>query len=440
MKRTVAAAAVLVVIAAGWFACAPGAAAPKPNVIVIVMDTTRGDRCSVTGYARPTTPCLEEFARDAVVFTEAWSPAGWTGPAHASLFTGLRAEHHGFYTGNRLHLNPDIPTLSELLRAEGYATGCFTNNELIGPNSGLNRAFDRFDALYEDDTRPYPWAIATHQRAAGWAAEQVKAKRPFFLFVNDMEPHLKFTPSEEDEAKFLRGDHTSAAIAEMRAWDFPHTIAYSARAEDLTPAQLGILSDLYDAEIATLDREIGVLLARLRAMGVLDSSIVVVLGDHGELLGEHHMAAHGFSMHRAVRKIPLVVRAPGRFVGGRRVGSLVRLEDVFPTILELCGLHAAAGIDGVTLTRDLDGRISRAMQGPDAEMKARLEKQVPGVNASLLTAGIEAVFDGRWHFLAYDDGRRELFDIANDPDERTNLAESQPGEVARLTKLLRESP
>ena len=440
MKRTVVAAAVLAAIAAGFFACAPRAGGPKPNVILIVMDTTRGDRCSVTGYARPTTPCLAEFAKDAVVFTEAWSPAGWTGPAHASLFTGLRAEHHGFYTGNRLNLHADIPSLAEILRAEGYATGCFTNNELIGPNSGLNRAFDRFDPRYEDDTRPYPWAIATHQVAAGWAAEQVKAQRPFFLFINDMEPHLKFTPSEEDEAKFVRGNPAPGAIAEMRAWDFPHTIAFSAGAEELTPAQLSLLSDLYDAEIATLDREIGVLLGRLRSMGVLDSSVVVVIGDHGELLGEHHMAAHGFSMHRAVRKIPLVVRAPGRFVGGRRVSSLVRLEDVFPTILELCGVEPVKGIDGITLTRDLDGRISRAMQGPDMEMKARLEKQVPGVNASRLTAGIEAVFDGRWHFLSYDDGRRELFDIANDPDERTNLAESQPLEVARLTKLLRESP
>src|SRR5262245_52183223 len=158
MRRPVlAAAAVVAVLVAGWVACGPGTSANRPNVIMIVMDTTRGDRCSLTGYGRPTTPRLDEFAKDAVVFTEAWSPAGWTGPAHASLFTGLRAEHHGFYTGNRLSLPPSIPTMSEILRREGYATACFSNNELIGTNSGLNRAFDRFEALYDNDARPYPW-------------------------------------------------------------------------------------------------------------------------------------------------------------------------------------------------------------------------------------------------------------------------------------------
>jgi arylsulfatase A-like enzyme len=440
MRRAAAGVALVGLIAGGWIACAPGASPPRPDVILIVMDTTRADRCSFLGYGRPTTPRLEEFAKDAVVFTEAWSPAGWTGPAHASLFTGLRAERHGFYTGNSLSLRTDVPTLAEILRAEGYATGCFTNNAMIGPNSGMHRAFERFEPFYEDDTRPYPWAVATHQVASGWAAEQSKARKPFFLFINDMEPHLKYTPTHEHEATFLRGEHAPAAIAEMRAWDFPHTIAYSAGAEDLTPAQLGVLSDLYDAEIATLDREIGALLDRLRALGLLDSAVVVILGDHGELLGEHHMAAHGFSMHRAARHIPLLVRAPERFVGGRREDALVRLEDVFPTILELCGVAAPAGIDGVTLTRDLEGRVSRAMQGPDEEMKARLESMVPGANASRLTAGIEAVFDGRWHLIAYGDGRRELYDLDADPGETKDLAGTHPDEVKRLTALLRERP
>ena len=423
-------------LAAGWLACSPGTAAKRPNVIMIVMDTTRADRCSVQGYGRETTPRLERFAKDAVVFTEAWSPAGWTGPAHASLFTGLRAEHHGFYTGNRLSLPAAIPTLSELLRAEGYATGCFTNNELIGPNSGLNRAFDRFEPFFEDDTRPYPWAVATHTVAAGWAAEQANAHRPFFLFVNDMEPHLKFTPTAEDEAKFVRGNPTPAAIAEMRAWDYPHTIAYSAGAEELTPAQLALLSDLYDAEIATLDREVGVLLDRLRADGLLDSTVIVILGDHGESIGEHGTYDHGHGLHSQLLHVPLLMRFPGSLDGGRKVDDLVRLEDVAPTLLELCGLAPIDASDGVSLTGGLRGRVARGIFGEQTHAMEQIARAFPGADLSIYRTSIRSVYDGRLHLLRYSTGREELFDVKRDPGETSDLAPQGGEDLARLRALL----
>jgi arylsulfatase A-like enzyme len=406
----------------------------RPNVLLLVLDTTRADRCGFNGYERPTTPRLDAFAQDAVVFRQAWSPAGWTGPAHASLFTGLGVERHGFYNGNRQALGPGEPTIAGILRAAGYATACFTNNAYVDETYGLTRGFDRVDSLHSDEARPYPWAPATHDAAAAWAERQAREGRPFFLFVNDMEPHLCYTPSAAEEARFVRGSPSPAALADARRFEFPRTALHAA-GEHLPDETLALLSDLYDAEIATLDAHVGDFLERLRAGGLLDDTLVVVAGDHGEMLGEHHLTAHFFSLYRAARHVPLLVRFPGTFDGGRTVEDLVRLEDVMPTILELCGLREPPGLDGKTLTRDLGGRVSRALHANDDAMRRRFEAQVPGMDARRFTTSMRAVSDGRWHFLAFGDGRRELYDIANDPFERVNLVQAEPEEAARLEAL-----
>jgi arylsulfatase A-like enzyme len=174
----------------------------------------------------------------------------------------------------------------------------------------------------------------------------------------------------------------------------------------------------------------------LKKDGLLDSTIVVIVGDHGELFGEHHMMQHGHSLHRAARHVPLLVRYPKAFDGGRVVTSLVRLEDVPATILELCGARTPERFDGVSLARDGARPPSIAVQGRDPSKKARFESMVAGADATPLTVGIEAVYDGRFHFLSYTDGRRELYDDSRDPEETENLAESESAEVARLAALL----
>jgi arylsulfatase A-like enzyme len=429
--------ALLCAAAVGAAATGGCGARSRPNVLVLVMDTTRADRCSFEGYPRPTTPRLDEFAKDAVVFRDAWSPAGWTGPAHASLFTGLRPDHHGFHDGDRNYLAPNVPTLAEALQTVGYATGCFTNNDFVAPEFGLTRGFVDVVPMYaRPRPRPKPWAHETHALAADWATAQSRAGKPFFLFVNDMEPHIPYDPPQEDAQRFLRGDPTPAEVAAGRAYDLPQALAYTLHAAELTPRQLGVLSDLYDAEIASLDREIGTLLDRLRQDGVLDSTFVVILGDHGELFGEHHMMQHGHSLHRAARRVPLLVRYPKTFDGGRVVSSLVRLEDVPATILELCGARTPERFDGVPLDRDVARPPSIAVQGRDPSKKARFESMVAGADATPLTVGIEAVYDGRFHFLSYTDGRRELYDESKDPDESENLVDREPDEAKRLAGML----
>jgi arylsulfatase A-like enzyme len=422
------------------FGCGDGkdaAGRPQhPNVLLLVMDTTRADRCSFQGYDRPTTPALAEFAKDAVVFRETWSPSNWTAPAHATLFTGAGPQRHGLTAGVRPSLRTNIATLAERFTGAGYDTACFTNNEFVSPEFGLSRGFTKFEPLYRDEKRPYPSSRATHAHAADWAEAAHGAGKPFFLFINDIEPHQPYTPPADDAAKFVRDGTTPADIADAAAYTALLGLRYDLGLEEIGAHRLAVWSDLYDAEIFTLDREIGVLLERLRKDGLLDSTVVVVLGDHGEFLGEHHIVDHGQSLYRQVLHVPMLLRYPGAFDGGRVVPEVVRLEDVAPTIVELCGLKPLPDIDGVPLTRDLKGRIAFGTQPPHDTVSRRAEREFPQADVSQISRGIRSAFDGTFHLLAFTDGSFELYDVARDPEEKEDIALRQPAETARLKALL----
>jgi arylsulfatase A-like enzyme len=401
------------------------------NVLLLVMDTTRADRCSFLGYGRPTTPRLAEFAKDAAVFRAAWTPAGWTGPAHASLFTALRPEHHGYRAGERNYLWERPATLAERFAAAGWSTACFSNNEFVSPDFGLARGFAKHEPLYKDEHRAYPWARATHDAAAAWAEAQARDGKPFLLFVNDMEPHMPYAPPAEERRRFVRGDATDDEVADASR----RTVDLAGGLGDVDARRAGILSDLYDAELATLDREVGVLLDRLAADGLLDTTIVVIVGDHGESLGEHDLFGHGagpdVGMYAVIRRVPLLVRLPGVFDGGRVIDAVVRLEDVAPTLLEACGLAPLSDVDGAPLTRDLAGRVARGMMGGRGGGES-----AGGATPVGTTAGVACVADDRRHLLAFANGRDELYDVVADPLEREDLSRREPQEVARLRALL----
>ncbi len=419
-------------------ACGDGAVSGPPNVLVVVMDTTRADRCSFIGYSRPTTPRLDAFAKDAVTFRDAWAPCCWTGPSHASLFTGLRPEHHGFLESVRPFLAEQSDTLAERLRAAGWRTGCFTNNELVSPEFGLTQGFDVVDPLYKKPDRPYPFAPETHRRALDWALSKDAAGKPFFLFVNDMEPHLPYGPPAAKAKAFLQGSPPPERVAEARAFNFPWSVGYILGRTEVPPWKLEVMSDLYDAEIATLDDELGKLFDGLKSAGVLDRTLVVVCSDHGENLGEHRRLGHLLSMHRTTLHVPLMVRYPGAFDGGRVVTEVVRLEDVTPTVLELCGVPVPKDFDGASLTRDLGGRIARGTFGEQSHAIPEMRRAFPDADLSIFKVAIRSVYDGRLHLIADSTGRDELYDVAADPAEANDLAGTRKDDVARLRKLLPE--
>jgi arylsulfatase A-like enzyme len=424
-------AGLLISLAAFCGGCGPdagsgGGARPvaPPNVVFIVMDTAGAERCSVNGHDRPTTPNLEKIAAEGINFRNTWSPSGWTAPAHASMFTGLRPEHHGLYHRSREYLPEQFTTLAELLQGAGYATGCFTNNSFVTPDHGLSAGFEHFVPLFERENRQYPLAVETHDLALDWVLLQKRKGRPWFLFINDMEPHLLYEPPREYADRFVGPDQAEAALAAGLDMTPDVILKHNLGTVPLPPYSLSVIPDLYDAEIACLDHEIGLFFENLREGGHLEHTLVVITSDHGENLGRHGLLDHKFSLHRPLLYVPLVIRLPDGSRAGEVRDEVVRLEDLFPTILELCGLPIPADIDGQTLLGDVSGRIARAMRFYPEKFLNHMEAAMGGrAGYEKVMVDLESEFDGRFHRIRYSDGRRLVFDVLADPEELHPLDE-----------------
>jgi arylsulfatase A-like enzyme len=426
---------------AALVACAPGgpAASSKkpPHVLLLVMDTTRGDRCSVNGHERETTPRLEALAREGVNFRNAWSPAGWTAPAHASLFTGVKPERHGCLIDNNGNLDDRFETLAESLREVGYRAGCFTQNPYISEKFGLSRGFEVAEQVWKRTDLDRPYARACHKLALEWALAAHRGGERFFLFVNDMEPHLPYAPGKRFQEKFVPRHKSRARVRDARGFTARNAMSYMLGQLEVTDEKLGLLRALYDAEIAELDDEVGSLVEGLRKAGILDETLVVVTSDHGENIGDRGMASHMSSLNRSIRHVPLVARLPGTFEGGEVVDDVVRLEDLHPTILELCGAEAPHDLDAESLLRDVPGRVSLAYHGkPNRNLLMTIQTRNHRADLALISPSIRAVFDGRHHLIVYSDGREELYDVTADPAEERNLAGEGGAVLDRLRGLL----
>lgn len=391
------------------------------------MDTARGDRCSVTGYDRESTPELEALAREGINFRNAWSPAGWTGPAHASMFTGLLPKRHGFNRGNREYLDRKAVTLAERLRKAGYRTACLSNNPNVTTESGLVQGFETYHPMFLYPDVGYPSAPATHRNALEWVKRAKGQGEPFFLFINHFEPHLPYTPPEPFREQFRRPSVSPAEMDRVAAFDQGVIQDHNLGIRRIPPGDLRIMSDLYDAEIACLDQAIGDFVAQLREAGLLDDTLLIITSDHGENLGDHGLVDHMFSLHRSIRYVPLIVRLPGGERAGEVIDEVVRLEDLFPTILETCGVEVPKGIDGQSILMNLGGRLAHATLGPPGKFIERALSDKGNVfDPTPLMLDYEAAFDGRLHFIHSSNGVLEVFDITRDPQETTPLRDDVP--------------
>lgn len=405
-------------------------------MLIVVIDTARGDRLSVNGYDRPTTPRLDEFARDAVVFRDAWSPSHWTPPAHASLFTGLRPESHGYMNEVRSFLPESADTLADRFARAGYATAAFVNNPFLAPENGCLQGFEDVRLLYErvePGPKGFPTATKTSELAATWVAAQ---DRPWFLFLNLMDVHSPYVPGEQDRDAFVRGDPPAADLAWSRTFDYRRTVLHNFGGERIPPRRVALLSDLYDADIAQADRGVGALLDALRKNGALDRTAVVITSDHGENLDEHGLLDHMVSLYRTVLHVPLVIRFPGVFDGGRTETGVARLEDVAPTVLELAGLPAAERIDGRSLTDLAQPRVARATAGRPVTLFSGILRDHPDWSLDAWDRSLRSVYDGRYHLIVRSDDSVSLFDVVADPLEQVDLAPTEPDVLRRMRPLL----
>jgi arylsulfatase A-like enzyme/Flp pilus assembly protein TadD len=364
----------------------------RPNVLLVTIDTLRADHVGAYGAGFAETPTLDALAAEGTRFSRAFASSPLTLPSHAALLTGrqphqIGVRHNGMYT-----LAPAEESLPERLRDAGWATGAFVGAWVLAARFGLDQGFDRYDdATSAGLAAPGGYAErradAVSDAALAWLES---APRPFFLWAHYYDPHASYRPPA------------------------PYAERFAGR--------------LYDGEIAWVDAQLGRLVAALRARGELDRTLVVVTSDHGESLGEHDELTHGYTLHDAVLRVPLVLRGPG-VPAGRVVDPLVRSVDVAPTVL------AWLGQDGLAATAGHD--LRPLWQGADPAERVAYSETL----ATELELGWSPLFSIRTRRFRYVQAPRpELYDLESDPAERENLLEggarTHAAEASALAALL----
>lgn len=423
----------------------PGA----PDVFVVVLDTVRADHVSAYGYERPTTPVLDALAREGALFLDTTSPATWSLPSHASLFTGRFVSGHGAHDEHRF-LRAEHPTLAGTLAAAGWDTRSFTANAWISDGLGLTRGFAWTDEAWRsgDVARNFHAMHRLLDRAGfgprdkggahvagnveAWLAERPADARPAFVFVNFIEAHF---PYHQLPAEFV-ARFTSMSRRQARALSLELTAAQFGAPLPDPSTTAPLATALYDAGVAYADHLLGRLIDALRRRGTLDRTIVVVLADHGELLGEHGAFGHGTSLYDAVLRVPLVVRYPPRVPAGVRVAQPVSAVGVFATVADLVGVPPPTSVQVGSLVPAIAGE---AVRGPVlAEQYASMLGRDDARDHPLLRrdARFRAYRAGTTKVVISSHGPPHLFDLVADPDELHDRSEAEPARVQRLTAEL----
>ena len=371
---------------------APAGAAARPPIVLISVDTLRSDRLPAYGYGGVDTPAIDRLAAEGVLFERAYSHVNVTLASHASVFTGLLPPEHGVRDNAGYRLDDAIPTLAAELQRSGYATGGFVSSYVLRATTGIGRGFDVYDDGVGFETgrqlgqlqRPGAETLAA---ASEWLAGV--ADSPFFLFLHLYEPHAPYEPPPPFADRY----------------DNP-----------------------YDGEVAAADAVVGELLRRLEELGVYDDALVILLSDHGEGLMDHGEMDHLILIYREVIQVPLIVRLPGGERGGERVAVGAQLSDVAPTVYSIAGLPSPDGLAGLDLLELEPG-------SPDGALRRIVSESVyPRIHFGWSDLG--SIVEGDLHFIESPDP--ELYRLAEDPGERSNVIQEERSAARRLRAALQE--
>lgn len=356
------------------------------NLLVVTIDTLRADRVGAFGGARPT-PALDRLATGGLRFTRAYAHAPMTLPTHASIHTGLIPPRHGVRV-NGSELDASVPTLAELLRRSGYRTGAFVGSFVLDARFGLNRGFEVYDDRVGTEAGPVTFGFVERsadrvfRAAADWLLRPgTPGGSPWFAWVHLFDPHTPY-----------------------RA---PRTIVDSA----------------YDNEVAFTDAELGSFLDELRTAGLLARTLIVVLSDHGEGLGDHGEETHGLFAYESTIRIPLIINAPG--LAPDAVTRLAAQADILPTVADLLGIEPYPDLDGRSLLPAIRGEAAADESIYFEALDAHLTRN---------WAPLTGIVSGGWKYI--DLPIPELFDLSRDPGEQVNRAAEERPRTDDLARRL----
>ena len=395
----------LLALVAALLACS--GSEPRPNVLLLVVDTLRAEHVGCYGAERPTSPHIDRLAAGGVRFERAYATSPWTKPSVASILTGLHPSTHGVMTGLQ-QVSSELRTLPEILSENGYATFGLVSNFLLRAKEGFGQGFERYDAS-EIGGHSYVSTPGLTEKALVALEDLAAGERPFFLFVHYFDPHYNYR------------DHAEVGFAPSRAGrlDGSESIHELRRMlEDLEEDEIELLRALYDEEVRFTDAGIGSLLEKLERLGLGERTVVVLTADHGEEFLERGWLGHTRTLYEELVWVPLVVRAPGLEPGS--FTSPVSLVSVESTVLDLVGIEdPGADLQGLSLLPLLRGQTAG-----NVPVFAEVDFS-PTFEARNL-AHKKAVIGGRYKLIRDDwTGDVELYDLLGDPGERVDLAASR---------------
>lgn len=452
-----------------------------PNVLIVLWDTARADRMSLYGHDRDTTPRMTAWAEEhGVIYERAISPAMWTVPSHASLFTGLAPSTHGAGFDHRW-LDNDNLTLAEHFAGHGYQTYAFSANPNLSPRRvNLLQGFDHVelswgrrwrgrvvahtrDKLIRRDQSTeispanpdkqkgvgfYNAGRATHEAFVGFLDRRKNhgQTQPFFAYLSYMEAHKPRVPSLRSRRAVA--DKPVIKLGLQTDLTFKTQLMYSYGKASFTDEELDAIMAVYDATLADLDGVTADLLADLEARGVLDNTIVVFTSDHGEQLGEHQQFGHRSALYNQLLHVPLVIAYPPK-LRPTRVATPVSNLHLFHTILTLAGIDPPdtdhqrgnlASVRDLALQTVFSESISIDRLG-FKKIKKLYDDLVADVYANkyrAITVGDHKLIE-TVDFHSDELVRTELYDVVADPQEERDISELQPDKTLELMAALKET-
>ena len=449
----------------------------EPNVVLVVLDTARA--MDTPPQDRDAMSTLSALAESGTAYANAFASAPWSLPSHASLFTGRFPSEHGAH-GDHLYLDDDNVTLAEAFAGGGYETVGISNNTWITEEFGFARGFESYwkgwqylqsetdigsvvrakrrgeklrtvadhlfdgnplvnaiNVLYSEFGQSDDGAERTTGRVESWLRKRTD-DRPFFLFVNYLEPHIEYRPPREYAERFLPEGTSYEAALEIRQ----EPRAFDVGEYDLSEREIRILRGLYRGELAYVDAHIGRLRSALADAGEWENTILAVVADHGENIGEHGLLGHQYSLYDTVLHVPLVVSG-GAFDDGSTVDDPVQVPDLAPTLLDAAGLEATAFREQCRAQsfhpdafqpREYVYAEYVSPRPPIETLEERfgdLPERVHGYYQ-----GLRAIRSTEYKLVRGSDGREELYHVASDPAELTDRSTTDPATVAELGERL----
>jgi arylsulfatase A-like enzyme len=435
----------------------PPAPTGAPDVVLVVIDTVRAGNVSTYGYQRSTAPEIDALAAEGALFLDATSPATWSLPSHASLFTGRYPSSHNAHAEHH-YLDGRYPTLAQVLERSGYETFCITANPWISDGLGLTRGF----AHQDDSLRSVGGAglgfsfvhrlldrLGLQEADKGgdlvarsferWArARPASGERPAFVFLNFIEAHFPYHQLPHDYLFRF----TDLPYGKLRALSIDLLGQQFGGPGPALAEAAGPARDMYDGGVAYTSHLLARVVEALRARGTLDRTVLVVLADHGELLGEHGgFFGHGPSVYQQSVGVPLLVRYPPRIPAGARVEAPVSTLGVYASVLDLAELPPPPTLQVGSLVPLARGEAP-AQNGPIlAELHRSDEIGRRDWPDPQLKAGsrYRLLREGPLKLVAVSTGEHLLYDLAADPEETRDLGPERPADLARMVARLEEA-